>query len=103
MGRSAEPIVAPGELPPLLIDQTRYWVDPYGHTEDVKGMGEAEALFALDVLLANSAHLRDAWATALRQTYDTDQRARQWMLKRKLTRTLMRRLLEIERGSPNSF
>lgn len=92
---SAHPVTEPGRIPTGLLDQTQRWVDPQGFEHAIAELPDNFVLYVLDFVLANAKNLRDAWSVEQRQTYDTEQRARRWMLERPAVIALMARLVEL--------
>lgn len=90
---SDEPVVKPGDLPINFLNQDVYWVDADGYLYRVTEMTDDFLLWSLDWLLANARSLRDAWAAALRESYDASQKARRWMLNTELVFAFMRALV----------
>lgn len=88
------PSVPPGTLPSYLLDQREQWVTPQGVFVRIENMDLEFLTFVIDYLLAHARRLRDGWATEQRQTYDTSQKARVWMLQRPVMLELMRRYVE---------
>jgi hypothetical protein len=85
-------------FPVEILDQDDIWIDPQGGRHVIRALDSQEALlWALDYLLANARILREAWSKKTRQTYDTEVKARRWMLDRKVTRGLMRRIVQLDR------
>lgn len=85
-----------GAFPTEILDQDTIWIDPQGQQYRIDATEDEEVLlWGIDYLLANSRFLREAWATKGRKIYDTDQRARRWMLEQPLTKALMRKLVEL--------
>jgi hypothetical protein len=83
-------------FPVVILDQERVWVDPQGYAHNIDLLDEDSVLWTLDYALANARWLRDAWAKEKKETFDVAERARRWMLDRKVIRKLMRRLVQLE-------
>lgn len=90
------PIVRPGVFPAAQLDQDQAWVGTDGCAYKIQWLGEQDCLFAIDYCLANAKYLRDKWALATKQTYNDEQRPRQWMLQTPGIRALMRQLVELD-------
>lgn len=72
------------------------WIDPKGYAHKIDLLDEESVLWTLDYILANARLLREAWAKEKKATYPDKERARRWMLDRRVTRKFMRRLMELE-------
>lgn len=91
------PAVIRGAFPVEILDRPELWVDPAGRAHRVADIQDREViLWGLDYLLANSRFLREAWTAKTKQTYDTEQRSRRWMLDKPLVRSLMRQLVALD-------
>lgn len=88
------PVVQPGTLPTVLLEQEEQWVNPHGYAESIPHLTSDQCEFYIDHLLANARSIRQTWATETQQSYDEHERSRRWMLKRPVMRAMMRRYLE---------
>lgn len=98
------PVVEPGHLPSALLDQEEHWIDPQGYGHDIADMDEEFVTYVLDHLLGNARRIREMWSTEMRETYDTTQKARRWMLDRPAVVALMRqRVAEYDRRNKHNI
>lgn len=79
-----------------MLDQSEVWFGTDGRAYAINTLNVEEIMWALDYSLANATKLRETWAFAQHQTYDTGQRARKWMLETPAVRAMLRRLVKIE-------
>lgn len=98
MGDNHPQVCVPGHLPTGLLDQVEKWVDLGGLEWRVDEMSEEFILWAIDFLLANASTVRAAWAVEHKATYDTNVKARRWMLDRPIMREFMGRVGRSDKG-----
>jgi hypothetical protein len=89
-----KPIVEPGTLPSRLLDQTEMWVTPDGYQHRIDEFDADFCYWIINYLLVYARRFRDQWSAELRQTYDTEQKAREWMIRRPVMRAFMAQLLK---------
>lgn len=92
-----EKVCAAGTLPPRLLDQSSIWIDTGGYAHRLVELDEEEVLGVFDFILANAKKLRDAWGIETKQIFDTNERARRWILRRPIMLALMELLVQYRR------
>lgn len=90
------PVVQAGTLPSRLLDQADVWVTPDGFQHRIVEFDAEFCYWIINYLLLYARRIREQWSTELRKTYDTEQRPRDWMIRRPVMRAFMAQLLKVE-------
>jgi hypothetical protein len=94
--RIGAPAVKPGTLPSAMLDQRESWITPDGYSHALTEFDADFCYWIITYLITYAKRLRDQWSSELRETYDTDQSAREWMIRRPVVRAFMQQLLKME-------
>lgn len=89
------PVVEPGTMPSWLFSQHKWWIDPHGFQHRIDELSLDDCYGYINTLLTYSRRWREQWATELRETYDTQQRPRDWMIRQPIVRAFMARIIAL--------
>ena len=90
-------VVEPGTLPSWLLDQSEFWIDPQGYQHHIATLDRAMVEFVIVYLFSYASRVRMAWSMEEKQSFDTDQKPRMWLLTKPAVRALIERLAIINR------
>lgn len=89
---AAQQVVEAGKLPAWVFDQNRYWIDPQGYQREITTMDRESVEFVIDFLFSYASRMRMAWSMEQRETFDTSQKPRRWLMTKPGVRALFERL-----------
>jgi hypothetical protein len=94
-----QPVVEPGTLPARLFDQTEVWVTPDGYQHRIDEFDADFCYWIINYLLTYARRFRNQWSAELRESFDTEQKAREWMIRRPAVRAFMAQVLKQEEAT----